>query len=43
MVLPSPVSVQLDEDDRTMIQPDVVYAAIERRYFKAMSMELRIW
>lgn len=24
MVLPSPVSVQLDEDDRTMIQPDVV-------------------
>ena len=24
MVLPSPVSVQLDEDDRTMLQPDVV-------------------
>ena len=24
MVLPSPVSVQLDEDDRTMIQPGVV-------------------
>lgn len=24
MVLPSPVSVQLDEDDRTMIQPDIV-------------------
>ena len=24
MILPSPVSVQLDEDDRTMLQPDVV-------------------
>ena len=24
VVLPSPVSVQLDEDDRTMIQPDIV-------------------
>ena len=24
MVLPSPVSVQLDEDNRTMLQPDVV-------------------
>ena len=44
MVLSSPVSVQLDEDDRTMIQPDVVICfAIERRYFKAMSTEHRIW
>ena len=43
MVLPSPVSVQLDEDDRTMLQPDVVVCCAEIKSFEVMSMELRIW
>lgn len=38
MVLPSPVSVQLDEDDRTML-----YAVTEIKSFEVMPMELRIW
>lgn len=38
MVLPSPVSVQLDEDDRTSL-----YAVTEIKSFEVMSTEHRIW
>ena len=45
MVLPSPVSVQLDEDNRTMLQPDVVVWLCDRDKIlrSQCPMELRIW
>ncbi len=35
MVLPSPVSVQLDEDDRTMLQPDVVVCCVRDKILRS--------